>query len=122
MGNVVVTLDSPSSSYGSGGPTHTAGADQKRITGTLQMSTSYATGGDTLNASQVGVGSIDDLWIQPTNQSGVTLVYQGRGTNSLVKMFANVNTTTGGTPGAGTEMTTGTDAHLVVARFFAWGS
>lgn len=121
MGTIVVTLDSPTVAYGSGGPTHSGPEDQRCITGSLAMSTTYAQGGDALTAGQFALGVIDDLWIQPTQQFGVTLQYTGR-TTSTIKMFnAPAIMTTGAAIPATAEMTTGTDAHTVVARFFCWG-
>lgn len=121
MGTVTVTLDSTTTVYGSGGPTHTAGADQRLVTGSLAMSTTYAQGGDAITAGALALGVIDDIKIEPTQQFGVTLIYTGR-TTSTIKMFnAPAIMTTGASIPATAEMTTGTDAHTVIARFFAWG-
>ena len=113
-------MDSPTTSFGSGGPTHTAGADQKRITGTLAMNASYVTGGDAIAPLTVGLGHIDDLWIADTTQFGVTLQYQSGGT---IKMFATGTIiTSGAAVDTALEMATGTNGSTVIARFFAWGT
>lgn len=105
MGACVVTLDT--------GPTHSVD-HQRRVTGTLHLSTSYASGGDTWTAANFGLGLVDDIVID----SGAW-VFQPDITNKKIKAF-----TAAGTPGptvALSEVSATTDLSATVVRFRAYG-
>jgi len=103
--SVVVTLDT--------NPTSTAGGHQKRVTGSLHLSTSYTAGGDLITPGQVGLQVIDDI------------IFLGPGLYDFVYNAANGSVqaywTGAGSSAVLAEVTGATDLHATNCRFHAYG-
>lgn len=117
MGAVVVTISTPN-------PVDFFGS-QKVVFGTLHLSTSYATAGDTFTNGQFGLEEITFLSINTGNGASLTTAWQ---------LVANLPTSTGltaagtiqafgtaGSAGALAEASSNTDLHTFTANFMAVG-
>lgn len=123
MGNVAVTLSTPA-------PTQDIFGNQYVIQGTLHLSTSYATGGDTLTLSQLGINNLFFLEMGPAVNEAATantwlLSYVPPTTSGGTAVVLIQAWTAAGSPSTSqglVEAASTTDLHLNIANFIAYGS
>lgn len=62
--------------------------DNKRVVkGTLNFSSSYATGGDSIDLAQVGLSELQGMLIEATSQGGLSIVLAGTSKVPLIRAF-----------------------------------
>lgn len=82
-----------------------------RKIGRLTGSSSYATGGDTLSAGQLGMGKVDALLAEPFDNGTVIILSVYQVTTGVLKFYDM----------AGAQIANGTDLSAYNARFEAIG-
>ena len=89
----------------------------KFVTATVTFDSSYATGGEAISASSLGLDRLDFIWA--VTQDGYVPSWNGSTTAPKVKLYW-VDTTTDGAALA--EVPSTTDVSAVVVRIFAFGA
>lgn len=111
MGTVTVTADNPQDFQRMG--------HLDSIRGTITMSNSYATGGDTITPLQLGFGEIDMMVVETVTPGGyvVSPVMLPNSNSYKIQIFE----TGAALSGPLAEVGSGTDLHLQTFRFWALG-
>lgn len=91
--------------------------NRKFVTATVTFDSSYATGGEAITLSSLGLNRLDFIWA--VTQDGYVPAWDGSTTAPKVKLFW-VDTTTDGAALA--EVPSTTDVSSVVVRIFAFGA
>lgn len=91
--------------------------NRKFVTATVTFDSSYATGGEAISLSSLGLNRLDFIWA--VTQDGYVPAWDGSTTAPKVKLFW-VDTTTDGAALA--EVPSTTDVSSVVVRIFAFGA
>ena len=91
--------------------------NRKFVTATVTFDSSYATGGEAVSLTSLGLNRLDFVWVDNTN--GYIAAWDGSTTAPKVKLFW-VDTTVDGAALA--EVPNTTDVSSVVARLFAFGA
>ena len=92
---------------------------QRKQTGSLHLSASYATGGDTWTANQFGLVTVDELVIESGGKTGTEAsgyVFQPDTTNKKIKAYQSG----AGADAALDEVQSG-DLSATVVRYTVWG-
>jgi hypothetical protein len=91
--------------------------NRKFVTATVTFDSSYATGGEAITASSLGLNRLDFIWA--VTQDGYVPSWDGSTTAPKIKLYW-VDTTTDGAALA--EVPSTTDVSAVVVRVFAFGA
>ena len=91
--------------------------NRKFVTATVTFDSSYATGGEAISLTSLGLIRLDFMWA--VTQDGFVPSWDGSSTAPKVKLFW-VDTTTDGAALA--EVPSTTDVSAVVVRIFAFGA
>jgi hypothetical protein len=91
--------------------------NRKFVTATVTFDSSYATGGEAISLTSLGLNRLDFMWA--VTQDGYVPSWDGSSTAPKVKLFW-VDTTTDGAALAVVPSTT--DVSAVVVRIFAFGA
>jgi hypothetical protein len=91
--------------------------NRKFVTATVTFDSSYATGGEAISLTSLGLNRLDFMWA--VTQDGYVPSWDGSSTAPKVKLFW-VDTTTDGAALA--EVPSTTDVSAVVVRIFAFGA
>jgi hypothetical protein len=91
--------------------------NRKFVTATVTFDSSYATGGEAISLTSLGLNRLDFIWA--VTQDGYVPAWDGSTTAPKVKLFW-VDTTTDGAALA--EVPSTTDVSAVVVRIFAFGA
>lgn len=91
--------------------------NRKFVTATVTFDSSYATGGEAISLTSLGLNRLDFIWA--VTQDGYVPAWDGSTTAPKVKLFW-VDTTTDGAALA--EVPSTTDVSSVVVRIFAFGA
>ena len=91
--------------------------NRKQVIGTVTFDSSYATGGEAVTLTQLGLTRLD--WLTVNTTDGHVPAWDGSTSTPKVKLFW-VDTTTDGAPLA--EVPSTTDVSAVVVRFHAVGA
>lgn len=91
--------------------------NRKFVTATVTFDSSYATGGEAISLTSLGLNRLDFMWA--VTQDGFVPSWDGSSTAPKVKLFW-VDTTTDGAALA--EVPSTTDVSAVVVRIFAFGA
>jgi len=90
---------------------------RREVRGTITFDSSYATGGEAVTLTQLGLTRLD--WLTVNTTDGHVPAWDGSTSTPKVKLFW-VDTTTDGAPLA--EVPSTTDVSAVVVRFHAVGA
>ena len=90
---------------------------RREVRGTITFDSSYATGGEAVTLTQLGLTRLD--WLSVNTTDGHVPAWDGSTSTPKVKLFW-VDTTTDGAPLA--EVPSTTDVSAVVVRFHAVGA
>lgn len=109
--------------------TNNAGGKAYRMDGKLQMSTTYATGGDTTTALAFGVGILDQVTLAEGALNGTTQSVilapnypTTNGYNATIKVQAFWVNTASTTGGYLVEVTAGTNLSAITVGYMAYGA
>jgi len=91
--------------------------NRKFVTATVTFDSSYATGGEAITLSSLGLDRLDFIWA--VTQDGYVPAWDGSTTAPKIKLFW-VDTTTDGAALA--EVPSTTNVSTVVVRIFAFGA
>lgn len=91
--------------------------NRKFVTATVTFDSSYATGGEAISLTSLGLNRLDFIWA--VTQDGYVPAWDGSTTAPKIKLFW-VDTTTDGAALA--EVPSTTDVSAVVVRIFAFGA
>ena len=91
--------------------------NRKFVTATVTFDSSYATGGEAISLTSLGLNRLDFLWA--VTSDGYVPAWDGSTTNPKIELFW-VDTTTDGAALA--EVPSTTNVATVVARIFAFGA
>lgn len=108
MGNTTWTPNTPSAS-----PIDANAGYMMR--GSITMSSSYVTGGDAVTAAEIGLGTLEDLFLAACTTSGYVLTYNSA--NGTVQAFW----TGSALSGVLSEVTSGTNLAAVTGEAIAYG-
>ena len=91
--------------------------NRKFVTADVTFDSSYATGGEGISLSSLGLTRLDFMWV--SGDDGYVPQWDGSQTSPKIKLFW-VDTTTDGAPLA--EVTSTTNVSSVVVKVFAFGA
>jgi len=91
--------------------------NRKFVTANVTFDSSYATGGEAISVSSLGLTRLDFMWV--SGDDGYVPQWDGSLTAPKIKLYW-VDTTTDGAPMA--EVASTTDVSSVVVKVFAFGA
>lgn len=89
--------------------------NRKFVTATVTFDSSYATGGEAITASSLGLDRLDFIWA--VTQDGYIPSWNGSTTAPKIKLFESLTTANGLQ-----EVASTTNVSTVVVRIFAFGA
>lgn len=107
MGACVITPDTD--------PQNTLG-HQRKVAGTLHLSNSYATSGDTFTVGQFGLVQLDELMLIGDGANAAQPVLSVDRTNNKILAYGKAASASGLT-----QIDATTDLSAIIFRFQAWG-
>ena len=94
--------------------------NRKFVTANVTFDSSYATGGEAISASSLGLTRLDFMWVSPSD--GYVAQWDGSLTTPKIKLFGTNKDVVGVTTGPLTEVASAVDVSSVVVQVFAFGA
>lgn len=94
--------------------------NRKFVTADVTFDSSYATGGEAISVSSLGLTRLDFMWVSPSD--GYVAQWDGSLTNPKIKLFGTNKDVVGVTTGPLTEVASGFNVSTNTVKVFAFGA
>jgi hypothetical protein len=94
--------------------------NRKFVTADVTFDSSYATGGEAISVSSLGLTRLDFMWVSPSD--GYVAQWNGSLTSPKIELFGTNKDVVGVTTGPLTEVANAFDVSSVTVKVFAFGA